>query len=327
MPEPRTTPALAALAGCLFIALTVTNAGAILGGVEVAADDPGGRATVIVTVGTHQSCSGLVYGDSFILTAAHCLLDKDFKPTLTPQDLTITYGRGLKQPGAPVRQVTAFAIHENYLNQIAAMLAGDRDMPFDDAPINAEDIGLIRIAGTHPPEASSAVLPEINNEYVICCIPRLRTWPLVWMDVYGFGAAPKGEALHKMRVSAIAPDIVRRGKEPNLGQFYLPRQIIVEPDEPPDAGEPARQARGICHGDSGGPAFFVTTTRSHAVPGMPLELTGGQPLAVGLASRTASPHVVSGEPAAEFPVCSDSFFLVRLDYYRDWILSHMKQMP
>lgn len=302
----------AALAGCLWASLAATSASAIENGVEPAADDVGARASVIVTAGK-SSCSGLVYGDSFILTAGHCLLEKDLQTPVALQDITITYGRSLRQADAATRQVTAAVIHENFVSQLASD---------DVAIVNLEDIGLVRIAGTHPPGALGAALPPINNEYAVCCLARLRTWPLLWMDVYGFGAAPKGETLHKARVSAAAPDMVRPGKEPNLDQPYWPRQLLVTPDAPPDAPRP--NPGGACRGDSGGPAFFVTTTRSYAVPDAPLKLIGGQPLAVGLDIHGVGPRAAPGEPEPQIPDCSAEFALIRLDYYRDWIVAKAK---
>jgi hypothetical protein len=288
----------------LFAILAATDARAILGGVEVAADDPGGRAAVIVT-SRHNACTGLVYGESYVITNAHCLMNEDFSGTLAPQDVTVTYGRGLKLPGAVVRRVTALAIHENFLKQFAAT---------DEYVINSEDIALIRIEGAHPAGALGAELPTITNDYVVCCVPRARSWPLVWMDVYGFGAAPKGEVLHKLRVSAVAPDAVWKGVDPK--GLYRPRQLGTE--EIGSAGGP----HGICHGDSGGPAFLVARTWSRQAPGEPIHLVRDHPLAIGLV--TWGNNEIKGESMVG---CSDPFYLVRLDYYRDWVLSRMRQMP
>lgn len=302
------------MAACLLACLITTRAGAIHGGVEPPLDDPGARATVMVQV-AGGACSGLIYGDSFVITAAHCLITRDLKSTLQPEQVTVTYGRSLKDPEAVVRHAAAVVIQENFLKQFTAWLDATDSLPADGMLANHEDIGLVRIAGTHPAGALSAVLPPISNEYVVCCIARPRTWPLVWLDVYGFGAAPKGETLHKIRVSTSAPDMVRRGKDTNLNQWYFPRQIMVEADEPAEGTEPPLDARGICHGDSGGPAFFVTTTRSRDVPRAPIKLIKGQPLAVGIISHAGAPKD-----------CDGSFGLVRLDYYRDWIIAHMKSI-
>jgi hypothetical protein len=223
----------------LIAMLVATDARAIVGGVEVAADDPGGQATVIVSR-KDGSCSGLVYGESYIITNAHCLMNKDFTATIAPRDVTVIYGRGLKQPDAVVRQVTALAIHQNFLRLFSGT---------DEYIIDSEDIALMRIAGTHPSGALGAELPTITNDYVVCCVPRARSWPLVWMDVYGYGAAPKGEVLHKLRASAVAPDAVWKGVDPK--GLYRPRQLGTE--EIGSAGGP----HGICHGDSGGPAHRV----------------------------------------------------------------------
>jgi secreted trypsin-like serine protease len=284
----------------LLAILAATDAGAILGGVEVAADDPGGRAAVIVS-SRHSSCTGLVYGESYIVTNAHCLMNEDFTGTVAPQDVTVTYGRGLRQPDAAARRVAALVIHENFLASA------------DGYVIDSEDIALIRIEGTHPAGAVGAELPTITNDYVVCCVPRPRAWPLVWMDVYGFGAAPKGEVLHKLRANAVAPDAVWKGLDPK--GIYRPRQLRTE------IGQSAGGPRGICHGDSGGPAFLVARTWSHQAPGEPIGLVRGHPLAIGLVAWGNGD--LTGDSAAG---CSDPFYLVRLDYYGDWILSHMRQM-
>src|ERR1700761_6954800 len=116
----------------LLAIITATDARAIIGGVEVAADDPGGRSAVIVSV-KHGACSGLVYGESYIVTNAHCLMNEDFTAPIAPQDVTITYGRGVKAPDAVGRRATALTIHENFLKL------------FDDADahiIDSEDIAL-----------------------------------------------------------------------------------------------------------------------------------------------------------------------------------------
>lgn len=301
---------LAALAAAGAAALVATNAGAIRNGVEVAADDTGGRASVLVNL-PGGTCSGLVYGDRFVITAGHCLAEKDLTAAIRPQDVTVTYGRSLKQPNVAVRHATGLLIHENFLGQFRAWLAGKDDMSFDQNPVNHADIGLIRVEDTHPAGALGAALPDINNEYVVCCLARPRSWPLVWLDVYGFGAAPKGEMLHKIRVSTSAPDMVRPGKQPNFEQPYLPRQIRISPDASSDAG--AQNAPATCSGDSGGPAFFVTTSRSRNVPRAPIKLIKEQPLAVGIISHKGSP----GD-------CDGTFYLIRLDYYRDWILGHVR---
>ena len=306
--------AVSAIVAGLLACLATTHAVAIRGGTEPAADEAGARATVMVKV-PHGACSGLVYGDSFVITAAHCLVGQDLKSTVEPDQVTVTYGRSVEDPDAVVRKAAAIAIQENFLRQFTAWLGANGALPENDMPLNHEDIGLIRIVGSHPARALSAALPPLNNEYVVCCLPRKRTWPLVWLDVYGFGAAPKGETLHKMRIGTSAPDMVHPGRQPNLEQPYLPRQMMVRPDDLGFSDKSSADARGVCHGDSGGPAFFVTTTRSRAVPRAPIKLVNGLPLAAGILSHTFAPDE-----------CSGRFAVVRLDYYRDWILAHMKLM-
>jgi hypothetical protein len=128
-----------------FGVLAATRAVAIRGGIEAAADDRGARAAIMVHV-PGGACSGLVYGDSFVITAGHCLADHDLKSAVRPDQLTITYGRSLKDPNAMVRKAAAVAIEDNFLKQFSAWLDVKAAPPEDDMPINQEDIGLIRIA-------------------------------------------------------------------------------------------------------------------------------------------------------------------------------------
>lgn len=289
----------------LLAIIASTDALAIIGGIEVAADDPGGHAAVIVSV-KHGACSGLVYGESYIVTNAHCLMNEDFTAPVASQDVTITYGRGVKQRDAVVRHATALTIHESFLKLLAD---ADADI------IDSEDIALIRIEAKHPAGALAAELPAVTNDYVVCCVPRPRSWPLVWMDVYGFGASPKGEVLHKLRVSAVAPNAVWKGVQPK-GLYYHPRQLGTQQNG--WVGAP----HGVCHGDSGGPAFLVARTWTREVPGEPIRLVHGHPLAIGL--LTWGNNDLEGEGAVG---CSDPFYLVRLDYYADWIRTHLREVP
>jgi hypothetical protein len=318
--------AVAALAACLLAGAIGNKAGAIIGGEDVRESDVGARSTIILLAPKH-SCSGVVYADSFILTTAHCLLDSDLKAPIEPHNLKIIYARSLNQPGAAVRPVSTFVVHENFVKQIESFLSGTPGpLSFSDYPINHEDIAVIRVTGGHPDGAVSATLPEIANDFVYWGLPKARLLPLLWMDVYGFGSTASGKVLHKLRVSAVTPDIVRTRKDPVLGVPYFPRQIMVKPDELAARDDPDWKSRGICHGDSGGPAFFVTTENTHKKPDTALKLVAGRPIVVGLMSRNMPMQNNNKPDQAAGDECSNSFYLVRTDYYREWILSRIKQM-
>jgi hypothetical protein len=318
--------AVASLTACLLFGAINEKAAAIVDGEDVGENDVGARSTVILLAPKH-SCSAVVYGDSYILTTAHCLLDGDLKAPIDPHDLKIIYARSLNQPGAAVRPVSTFVMHENFVKQVEAIFSGSSGpLSFSNYPINHEDIAVIRVTGGHPNGVVSAILPEIGNDYVYWGLPKFRLLPLLWMDVYGFGSTASGKVLHKLRVSAVTPDIVRTRMEPVLGVPYFPRQIIVRPDEMAAPDDPDWKSRGICHGDSGGPAFFVATGNTHNRPNTTLKLVAGRPILVGLMSRNASTQNNNKLDEVASEDCSNSFYLVRTDYYREWILSRIKQM-
>ena len=291
---------------------------AIYGGAEADADDIGAKATVLLRVGDGVLCTGAIYGDSFILTAAHCLTDDNGQPSVEASRIRITYANRLDQAAASTRTAAQFIAHEGFVRQARATAASD------DQPIDHDDIAVIRVAEGHPAGAVGVVLPEIDNDYVFRGYPRQRSIPKLWVDVYGYGAPSSGQldTLHKVRVAGTTPDLVRPAWSLDVPN-YFPQRVLISPNFEDFGKDRAWNRRGICEGDSGGPAFLVVATGFSTARDGAIKLTGGSPVLVGLSSLGFQRD---GDDALLGDACVNTFSLVRTDYYRDWILSTIKRL-
>jgi hypothetical protein len=291
---------------------------AIYGGAEVGDDDIGAKATVFVQAGDDVLCTGAVYGDSFILTAAHCLVDDDGRPHVEASRLTIIYASKPEQADAPTRTASRFIAHESFVRQARTAESGDQ-------PIDHDDIAVIRVADGHPATAIGVVLPELDNDYVFRGYPRLRTIPKLWVDVYGYGppSPEQPNALRKVRVAGTTPDLVRPAWSLDV-PYYSPQRVLISPNFEDFGKDRTWNRHGICEGDSGGPAFLLAPTGwlSLTRDGT-LKLIDRRPVLVGLSTlgfQRDGDDVLLGD------ACVNTFALVRADYYRAWILSTIDRL-
>ena len=263
-------------------------------------------------------CTGAVYGDSFILTAAHCLIDDNGLPHVEASRLKVTYARKPDQADAPMRTASQFIAHESFVRQVKATAASEK------RPIDQDDIAVIRLAGGHPATAVGVALPEIDNDYVFRGYPRQRTIPKLSADVYGYGPPAPGQPnlLRKVRLAGTAPDLVRP-PWPFDVPYYFPRRILMSPNFEDFGKDPAWNRRGICEGDSGGPAFLVMSGWFSKPRDGALTLVDGHPVLVGLSSLGFQRD---GDDEMLGDACVNTFTLVRTDYYRAWILSTIEQL-
>src|SRR5690242_11473443 len=142
----------------------------------VGEDDIGAKATVFLRAGDDVLCTGAVYGDGFILTVAHCLIDENGQPRVEVSRLAVVYASKPDQAGAPTRTASRFVAHESFVRHVDA---ADASQPH---PSDRDDIAIIRVAGGHPAAAVGVVLPEVDNDYVFRGYPRQRTIPKMWVD-------------------------------------------------------------------------------------------------------------------------------------------------
>ena len=228
--------AVGALAGVLF---AQDSAMSLTGAEDVSANDVGAKASVVLYYEGAPFCGGVVFEDRFILTAAHCFTDQHGNLEKDPEDIQVRYwASGMRD----VRKVEQFIVHENYLLQEARSYDGAQAWDYDNFPVNHEDIAVLKIAGTHPAGAVSALVPEINNEYS-------GKGESVWFFAYGASVNGKMGKLQRATIGSYSPlEQIIPGKR--IEVLYFVRQMIVITSK---FNEKVSQ----CHGDSGSGVFLA----------------------------------------------------------------------
>src|ERR1700687_2335425 len=83
---------------------------------EVAEDEIGAKASAFIRNAGRGWCSGVVYGESFVLTAAHCVIDRNGKK-VRAKELRVFYGKSTTGSEGSSRRVSKFVFHEHYARQ------------------------------------------------------------------------------------------------------------------------------------------------------------------------------------------------------------------
>jgi hypothetical protein len=319
------------IGGCLLPAIqgparSLTNAE------DVAEDDIGAKASVFIRNAGRGWCSGVAYGESFILTAAHCVVDRNGKK-VSAQELRIFYGKNTAGAEASSRRVSKFFFHEHYAKQMyyQTHLQPDEDI-WENVPLNWEDIAILKIDGTHPAGTVGVFLPGIDNDYAavrdgVSVDSRLKE--AVWFYLYGYFTRSK--SVFKLQRGLSGNDeklqkvIAGRKQGPWAAEYvYSTRQLLI-----PQLSSPlfVKQV-GMCRGDSGGGVFLVKSdgvnyglSLDRGVPSGGIELDDGRPVLIGLlvhwfVNKENNDRCSSNEEAGA----------VRIDYYHDWIVEKIKEL-
>src|SRR5258708_39263837 len=85
------------IGGCLLLAIQ-TTARSLTNAEEAAEDDIGAKASAFIRKAGRGWCSGVAYGESFVLTAAHCVIDRNGKK-VSAKDLRVFYGKSTAGTG------------------------------------------------------------------------------------------------------------------------------------------------------------------------------------------------------------------------------------
>jgi secreted trypsin-like serine protease len=168
------------------------------GGDRVSENNPIARSTVMLETDA-QYCSATIIASDTLLTAAHCLAEKD--------DWVMIHFRGLDSE--PNRQASGFVRHENY-----------KDLYGSDS---FNDVALVFFKGGLPEGfQATSVLPE-----------KLVLKKDDGLSLAGYGGGSPLGSLSK--VDLTITDFLNQGS-------------LIKFEQTKD--------HGICHGDSGGPAYL-----------------------------------------------------------------------
>ncbi|MGM0597554.1 MAG: trypsin-like serine protease, partial [Myxococcota bacterium] len=181
---------------------------------------------VMITLG-NGGCSGTLIARDVVLTAAHCIT--------SPEDMTVFFGNNT--PFDHTRSVIKAETHPLWLSQ------GSEDLTYD--------IGLLRLAQEAPPEISP--IPYLPSSLAIAQseVENLD------LNYVGFGVTETGSSGEKLQMTQV---LMAFCEESNYCQINVPIEggEVYEMYIPPNTiGISMNQNGGICHGDSGGPAFIT----------------------------------------------------------------------
>ncbi len=188
----------------------------IVGGRKVTERDRAARSVVALVSRQNEGqalCTGTIYNESTILTAAHCV-DHD------PEELLIVFAKqlpGESAKAAPeisierVRHADSFAQHPKWHKS---------ETPGEG------DLALIHFPGGLPADAAPVALADQKIE--------LKTGTPVLLVGYGVTSG-----LEKKGAGTL------RSTESKVNAILSPSQVLTD-----------GRARGVCFGDSGGPAFI-----------------------------------------------------------------------
>jgi hypothetical protein len=319
------------IGGCLLLAIQ-NAARSLTNAEEVAEDDIGARASVFIRNAGKGWCSGVAYGDSFILTAAHCVIDRNGKKVRV-QELKVFYGKNTAGNEGSSREVSKFAVHEHYAKQMYYQThVQPEDDIWENVPLNWEDIAILKVDRTHPPGTVGASLPGIDNDFSAVRDGTSLDSHLketVWFYLYGYFTRSK--LIFKLQKGLSGNDeklqkvIPGRKQGPWAAEYvYSTRQLLI----PQLSGPLYAKQVGMCRGDSGGGVFLVKSDGSNydlsldqGVPSGGIELNDGHPVLIGLLV-----HWFVNKENNDRCSSNEEMGAVRIDYYRDWILEKIKEL-
>jgi hypothetical protein len=252
-----------------------------MSGRPVDRDDPAGKSIVFIDVKNGDNCSGVVYREKEIITAAHCVVD-DKNKKINPRRITVYYTRKYEPGNGDYRNVVEISVNPDFE-------LGQRDGSYWTAEAASVDIAILKLSDVHPIGAISAIILRAPNSVKHRKLRLARSHSYV--EAYGFGKEEKINSylLRKgqMTIDSVSSKLRIIDGRPRLSGLRMQNGKKYE----------------LCPGDSGGGVFYVMRNRRGLV------FENENPALAGI--------VVSGSKHQ----CSDEGRMISLSPYRNWILS------
>lgn len=191
----------------------------IVGGDEITEKDPDSRTTVALLSQTAMGtgiCTGTIFTDTLIMTAAHCVTD-EFGDELRPQQIKVIFENNLLDGinSADVRESSGVVAHSLWRGQYS--LGKDQN-----------DIAILKFKGGLPLGYHKAKI--LMNQ------SALKNGQVTTLAGYGVTTMNNG---------GLGSGVLRKVNTQIYKSNFSKTEVLLD----------QRAGKGACHGDSGGPAI------------------------------------------------------------------------